>query len=128
MEKQIKERGTNYTIWTDGTAVANCIKCGKEEFLPLEKVAKITQITDWHKNYTCLSCWRAGQEAKKEELHERKIDEIIVGQAMNLCVQTLIALYPKELKKGGAAATKDLLKKYFLSYKNFLTEVYKNDN
>ena len=127
MEKQIKERGTNYTIWTDGTAVANCIKCGKEEFLPLEKVAKITQITDWYKNYVCLSCWRAGQEAKKEELHERKIDEIIVGQAMNLTVKTIIALYPNELRKGGEE-TKKLLKKYFQSYKNFLIEVYRNDN
>jgi len=122
-------KNDNYTIYEDYSVSVRCQKCGKIDNLKPDhpQAIKINQMEDAGNNYLCLDCWKKQQDEKWEAIKNEKRSDIILGQAFNKAVDTIIALYPDELKRGGENA-KELLKSYSLAYKNLLVELYESKN
>ena len=118
-----------YEIKDDGSVFVDCYICGKQEFLPANhpRAIQYNQVEGAITKHICLDCWKKQQDEKWEAIKNEKRNDVILGQAFNKAVDTIIALYPDELKKGGEEIKK-LLVGCILFYEKVLKEIYESKN
>ena len=115
-ETKIKNQGSSYKEFEDGTIYVSCITCQKEEKLDPEtarmKRSKGVNFND----YLCIDCWKEREQSKTQS-------NIYKGMSFNKACDVALALINTD--QGIFDVEKEfdeILKKYYKKFIKFLNE------